>query len=414
MDEKSLTTIKLKPAIGPSSTAYLISIEAKLIEERDEENDNGGASILCTVSDALKGNDILLSPADYDILKRSNNNIKSQNNIIADTNLLAEDKHINENELQESARLANLIETQMMHKYEIKSIQSGQVLKTLESFNFQEEESIDFQKMQREDTSLQKHWDMVGRPDNRHVLMGDKKLLYRTTKISGLTVYQLLIPKERREMLISMAHETEFAGHMGTNKTAKRLQVHFWWPKLRAMVAKFIKSCESCQLIARKTKLNRTPIVQFPRTQRAWSQVSMDVLGPIRKNSSAQPFYVLSVVDTYSRWPEITVLRSLTSKAIVDALLATFARTSIPDVLLCDNTGDLVGGLNKAVYSALGIKLQNSMPYHPQSNGICERFNSVLKKMIHLAMNEGSGREWQKKLEILLWGTERLNTLYWV
>src|SRR5437899_7618715 len=50
MDEKSLTTIKLNPAIGPVSTAYLISIEAKLIEEGDEENENGGAFIVCAVS----------------------------------------------------------------------------------------------------------------------------------------------------------------------------------------------------------------------------------------------------------------------------------------------------------------------------------------------------------------------------
>src|SRR5437867_13383071 len=107
----------------------------------------------------------------------------------------------------------------MMHKYEIKAIQSGQVPKTLESFNFQEEESVDFQKMPREDASLQKYWNMVGRPDNRHVLMGEEKLLYRTTKFSGLTVYQLIIPKEKREMLISMAHETEFDGHTGVNKT---------------------------------------------------------------------------------------------------------------------------------------------------------------------------------------------------
>src|SRR2546425_5582585 len=297
MEEKSLTKIKIRPAIGPASIAYLISVEAKLIEDGDEENDNGGAFLVCAVSDALNGDDIILSPADYDILKRSNNNIKSQNNIIADTNLLAEDKNINENELQESARLANLIETQMMHKYEIKAMQSGQVLKTLENFNFQEEESIDFQKMQREDTLLQKYWDMVGRPDNRHVLLGDKKLLYRTTKISGLTVYQVFISKERREMLISMAHETEFAGHMGVNKTIKRLAVHFWWPKARSMVAKFIKSCESCQLIARKTKLDRTPITPFPRTQRAWAQVSMDICGPIRKHSSAQPFYILSLIE---------------------------------------------------------------------------------------------------------------------
>ena len=145
----------------------------------------GGEFIVCAVSDALNGDEILLSPADYDVLKRSNNNIKYQNNILVDTNLLAEGKNTNENELQESARLANLIETQMMHKYEIKAIQSGQILKTVESFNLQEEEGIDFEKLQREDTSLQKYWDMVGRPDNRHVLMGDKNYYTAPQKLVG-------------------------------------------------------------------------------------------------------------------------------------------------------------------------------------------------------------------------------------
>src|SRR3989442_3130280 len=162
LEEKALTKIKIMPAIGPPSIAYLISVEAKLIEDGDEENDNGGAFIVCAVSDALNGDEILLSPADYDVLKRSNNNIKSQNNILVDTNLLAEGKNTNESDLQESARLANLIEIQMMHKYEVKAIQSGQILKTLESFNHQEEEGTNFEKMQREDTSLQKYWDMVG------------------------------------------------------------------------------------------------------------------------------------------------------------------------------------------------------------------------------------------------------------
>src|SRR3989442_4634934 len=185
-------------------------------------------------------------------------------------------------------------------------------------------------------------------------------------------VYQLIIPKEKREMLISMAHETEFAGHMGVNKTVKRLQVHFWWPKIRAMVAKFIKSCENCQLIARKTKIDRTPIVPFPRTQRAWSQTSIDMFGPVKNRNLMQQFYILSITDTYSRWPEIVVLRSLTAKAVVDGLITTFARTSISDVVVCDNASNLICRLNQSVYKALGIRLQNSMPYHPQSNGIVE------------------------------------------
>ena len=126
-----MTKIGLKPAFGPICTAFLISIEAKLVEDNEEENENGGAYIVCAVSDELNENEILLSPADYDILKRSNNKIKSQNNIITNTNLLAENKYTNEKELQESSRLANVIETQMMPKYEIKAIQSGHVLKKI-------------------------------------------------------------------------------------------------------------------------------------------------------------------------------------------------------------------------------------------------------------------------------------------
>src|SRR5437867_9628739 len=105
MNEKSLTKINLKGAFGPSTVAYLISIEAKLIEEDDKEDENGGAYIVCAVSKELNGNVILLSPADYDILKRSNNRLKSQNNIIANTSLLAEKPNAKENELQEASRM---------------------------------------------------------------------------------------------------------------------------------------------------------------------------------------------------------------------------------------------------------------------------------------------------------------------
>src|SRR3989441_6377902 len=42
LEEKALTKIRIMPAIGPPSIAYLISVEAKLIEDGDEENDNGG------------------------------------------------------------------------------------------------------------------------------------------------------------------------------------------------------------------------------------------------------------------------------------------------------------------------------------------------------------------------------------
>ena len=108
------------------------------------------------------------------MLKRSNNRLKSQNNILTNTRLLAEAVDTNESELEKSTHASNLIEAQIMHKYEVNAINSGQILKKLQDIKFEEEDKIDFQKIQNEDLSLQKYWDMVSKANSKHVLMGEK------------------------------------------------------------------------------------------------------------------------------------------------------------------------------------------------------------------------------------------------
>ena len=63
--------------------------------------------------------------------------------------------------------------------------------------------------------------------------------------------HQIVIPKSYRQEILSMAHETPLAGHMGINKTSQKILNHFYWPSLRKDVVEFCKSCHACQMVGK-------------------------------------------------------------------------------------------------------------------------------------------------------------------
>lgn len=46
------------------------------------------------------------------------------------------------------------------------------------------------------------------------------------------TLFQIVVPQSKRQDVLSMAHETPLAGHLGVNKTYYRVLNHFYWPEL--------------------------------------------------------------------------------------------------------------------------------------------------------------------------------------
>ncbi len=57
--------------------------------------------------------------------------------------------------------------------------------------------------------------------------------------------------------------------------------------------------------------------------------------------------------------------------------------------------------LLKQVYQLLGIKSLRTTPYHPQTDGLTERFNQTLKQMLRKFVSE-TGRDWDQWLPYLL------------
>ena len=78
------------------------------------------------------------------------------------------------------------------------------------------------------------------------------------------------------------------------------------------------------------------PVKPTRLPERAWQEVAADLLGPLPTGE-----YLLVVVDYFSRWMEVDVLRSTTSATIIKCLDSHFARYGVPVGLRTDNGSNL-------------------------------------------------------------------------
>lgn len=122
-----------------------------------------------------------------------------------------------------------------------------------------------------------------------------------------------------------------------------------------------------------------------------WSDVAIDILGPIKLKS--RDHYVLVCVDMFSHWPEIKVVNSVVSSVVIEFLDSLFEREGVPKSLLSDNGVQFTSSVVEEFLSSRGIKHKKAAYYHLESNGVVERFVKVLKETLQQAV--ATGGDWE-------------------
>ena len=92
--------------------------------------------------------------------------------------------------------------------------------------------------------------------------------------------------------------------------------------------------------------------------------------------------HFLSVIDYGSRYPELLLLSSTTSRVIIQALSEVFARHGLPVELVSDNGPQLVSDETETFLRKAGVKHIKSSPRYPCSNGMVERFHGVVRRRL--------------------------------
>jgi hypothetical protein len=75
-------------------------------------------------------------------------------------------------------------------------------------------------------------------------------ILYRRAKINDLLIDQLIVPKDKRVIIIEKAHDSVFGGHFASRKTLQKISHVFWWPGIKKHVQSYVNSCLECSVVA--------------------------------------------------------------------------------------------------------------------------------------------------------------------
>jgi len=214
-------------------------------------------------------------------------------------------------------------------------------------------------------------------------------------------VHQVVVPAPYRSQILSLAHDSPLSGHMGINKTCRKIMNHFYWPGLRRDVVNYCKSCHQCQVVGKPNqKIPVAPLYPIPVISEPFSHVIIDCVGPLPKTKSGNN-YLLTIMCSSTRYPEAIPLRKISSKAIIKELTKFFCTYGLPRVIQSDQGSNFLSKAFQAAMRRMGVRHQVSSAYHPESQGALERFHQTLKNMVRIYCHE-TDDQWDEMVPLLL------------
>ena len=107
--------------------------------------------------------------------------------------------------------------------------------------------------------------------------------------------------------------------------------------------------------------------------------------------------WILTVIDYATRWVEAIPLKNIDTVTVSEALCSIFARFGFPSEVLSDGGTQFTSNIMQQVMKTVGITHKVSTPYHPQTNGLCERANATIKDTLRKSAYNNIG-EWDRQL----------------
>jgi hypothetical protein len=209
-------------------------------------------------------------------------------------------------------------------------------------------------------------------------------------------VFRPLVPPAFRDAAVASLHNI---AHPGVEATVKLVSSKFCWTGMRKFVRRYAQTCLSCQ----KSKVNRH-VHLAPATiavpHRRFEHIHVDLVGPLPQSSGFS--YLFTVVDRTTRWPEAVPLSNIAAADCAAALFTGWIqRFGVPTVITSDRGAQFTSSLWTALCSLLSINHITTTAYHPQSNGLVERFHRRLKEALRARL---ATSDWIRHLPWVLLG----------
>lgn len=193
-----------------------------------------------------------------------------------------------------------------------------------------------------------------------------------------------VIPKNMRLEILRHFHDEPTAGHLGFAKTYDRLRKRFFWPGLLRSVRLYVAHCKECQ--RRKTAPLKPPgyLVPIPPAEVPFQRIGMDLLGRFPKSQSGNKWIIVST-DYLTRYAITKALPTAEAPEIAKFLVEEILLThGAPRTIITDRGQVFQSKLIAEINKQCNVIHRMTTAYHPQTNGLTEKFNKTLADMLSM------------------------------
>ena len=205
-----------------------------------------------------------------------------------------------------------------------------------------------------------------------------------------------IVPSTWRYKVFETIHNLS---HPSIRTTRNLVSSKFVWHGLKKQVGEWAKQCVACQT-SKVQRHIRAPFSKIDIPLRRFDHIHVDIVGPLPPSQGIS--YLFTIVDRFTRWPEAIPLVETSAKACAEALVSQWvSRFGVPSEISSDRGAQFTSKLWSSMAQQLGTHHTRTTAYHPQANGLVERFHRHLKSSLRARL---TGPNWMNELPWVLLG----------
>ena len=204
----------------------------------------------------------------------------------------------------------------------------------------------------------------------------------------------IVLPEALKREAVHLLHDHVTAGHLGFQKTYKKVRDRFFWEGMYTDVKSYINNCASCHRVKtppvrRRAAHNKVTTVHAPL-----ERVQIDIIGPITPRTYSGMSVILVITDEFTKFSEAIVLENQQARTVAEALVTNFfCKFGVPKCIHSDQGRNFLSSLMKEISAVYQIDRVVGSAYHPESQGLVERCNKTIKEML-MHYVQSDARQW--------------------
>ncbi|GJZ05204.1 hypothetical protein Tco_0538479 [Tanacetum coccineum] len=195
-----------------------------------------------------------------------------------------------------------------------------------------------------------------------------------------------------RTVIMDEAHKSRYFVHLRADKMYYDLRDMYWWPRIKRDMATYVSECLTCAKVKAEHQRPSGLLQQPEIPEWKWESITMDFITKLPGTRNGHDA-IWVVVDRLTKSTHFLPIRKDYSTEKLARLYTDeiFTRHGVPVSIISDHDARFTSRLWKTFKKALGMRLDMSMAYHPQTDGQSERTIQTLEDMLRACVIDFGG-----------------------